>query len=59
MSKLKYIGERIVDLIPDEIYDAKETTDTMLGDCYSIKDGSGEWYLYDKEYVDKNFKIVA
>ena len=56
--RLKYIGSRIVDLVPNVVYEAVKTVDTLLGNCFSIKDESGEWYLYDEEYVAKNFEII-
>ena len=56
--KLKYIGETIVDLHYGEVYEAKKTYDSALKDCYSIRDGSGDYYLYGEDYVLKNFEII-
>lgn len=56
--KVKYIGETIVDLHNGEEYEAKRTYDPALKDCYSIKDGSGDFYLYSEDYVKENFEII-
>ena len=54
---LKYIGERIVDLIPNKYYKARKVNDE-LGEGYAIFDEGEDWYRYGKKYVEKNFDVA-
>ncbi len=51
----KYIGRSQVAFEYGRIYDVREEHDPILGDCYAIKDESGEWYCYSKSFVEQNF----
>lgn len=54
---LEYVGERVVDLIPNSIYEAKKIHDT-LGDGYAIYDEGEDWYRYSVKFVEENFREV-
>ncbi|HCB93286.1 MAG TPA: hypothetical protein DEP57_05675 [Selenomonas sp.] len=54
--KIRYTGESDVSFEHGDIYDVKEISDS-IGNGYSVKDESGEWYRYGKEYVERNFDI--
>lgn len=53
---IKYVGERVIDLIPDKFYKAKKIHDD-LGEGYAIFDEGDDWYRYGKKFVEKNFEI--
>ena len=57
--KVKYIGKRDWSLEPNTIYECKKTTDTLLGECYSIKDESGDWYLVSKKSFAEKYIIIG
>lgn len=52
-----YIGERIMDLIPDKVYEAKKIFDE-LGEGYAIFDEGEDWYRYGLKFVKENFEAV-
>ena len=52
---LMYIGERVIDLIPNSVYEVKKVHNDFLGDGYSIFDEGDDWYWYSVEFVEKNF----
>ena len=51
----KYIGSDQVSFKKDNNYDARKEKDAVLGECYAIKDESGEWYCYSKKFFENNF----
>ena len=54
---LRYIGERIVDLIPNKYYKAEKVNDEM-GEGYAIFDEGEDWYRYGLKFVEENFENV-
>lgn len=54
----RYIGTSSVSFEKHQIYEAKNVVDSLLGECYSVKDESGEWYIYGKEFFENNFIAV-
>ena len=55
--KIRYIGERSMDLIPNEVYEAKKIFDE-LGEGYAIFDEGEDWYRYGLKFVEENFENV-
>ncbi len=56
--KIRYIGKRIMDLIPNKIYDAEKVHD-KLGEGYAIFDEGEDWYRYGLNFVKENFEAVT
>ena len=52
----KSIGENQVSFEKGTLYEAHEEYDKEMGEHYSIKDESGEWYDYSKTFFEKNFE---
>lgn len=52
-----YIGERVMDLIPNKIYEARKIFDE-LGEGYAIFDEGEDWYRYGLNFVKENFEAV-
>lgn len=54
MLLLQYKGERVADLIPNSVYEARKIRDEM-GDGYAIFDEGDDWYRYGAGFVEENF----
>lgn len=54
----KYIGKSKVSFENGMNYEIKAENDRVLGECFAIKDESGEWYLYGEKFVRENFEVV-
>lgn len=50
----RFIGKSCVAFENQQIYEAKRTTE-FFGECYSIKDESGGWYIYSVQFFEENF----
>lgn len=55
----KYIGTNQVSFEHGRVYEAKRETDAVIGDCYAVKDESGDWYCYSTNFFEKNFVKVG
>ncbi len=55
----EYIGKTQVSFEYGSHYEALPEKDDVLGDCYAIKDESGEWYCYEIDFFNNNFREVA
>ena len=53
----RFIGTSCVAFEYGCIYEAEKTTE-VFGECYSIKDESGEWYIYGISFFEQNFVEV-
>ena len=57
--KAEYIGESIVAFEHGAVYEVMHVKDEKLGEMVSIRDESGEWYLYSKSFFSDNFQYNA
>ncbi len=55
----KYIGTSQVSLENGKIYEVRKETDSIIGDCYAVKDESGGWYCYSTSFFENNFIEVV
>lgn len=54
--RYRYIGDSQVSFEYGRLYEAQKDHDEQLGECYLVKDESGEWYCYTVSFFEKNFR---
>lgn len=51
----KFIGNSQVSFENGQLYNIRKEQDSVIGECYAIKDESGDWYCYSKTFFEQNF----
>ena len=58
-KKRRYIGKTTVSFENGELYECDgPRADSLSGAWYDIKDESGEWYMYQEQFVKDNFDMA-